>query len=443
MGSYLDNKSANPLANRVPWRRYTAPCYASIFLWVGFSQPLAQGTIDRAGFGTLLFGLVTAAVLSYALFYHVPAMLGWKTGYPLGVVGSSTFGATGGRLVPGLLMGVLQTAWFGVATFFGTSLTLSGLGMDARPGTLPFAVMAVVWGYALAYVGMKGIRLVAGIAVIVNVIALVAMLAIFFTAKEGLQFHSVEEPEPLLALGLLVQTVTAFFATAGAAAPEFGLHNRTAKDVVLGGIAGVFLPMIFAGALAMLTVTGARALNPAVQGYGYITACAALSASFPVRTDLLLAITCIPAAGVFAFIASNSFTVMLPGVRRLHSTMTCATVAIAFAITGIPGNLEAFITIAGALFAPICGAMAADFVQAAMKWPHTRPGVNYAGYGAWVLGFLVGILPVLSESETLQAAAQPAAVYSFIIGFVAYIVLGNVGLKPYRKRVRKRTTPHS
>jgi cytosine permease len=303
--------------------------------------------------------------------------------------------------------------------------------------------MAVVWGYALAYVGMKGIRLVAGIAVVVNVMALVTMLAIFFTAEEGLQFHSVEEPEPLLALGLLVQMVTAFFATAGAAAPEFGLHNRTAKDVVLGGIAGVFLPMIFAGALAMLTVTGARALNPAVQGYGYITACAALSASFPVGTDLLLAITCIPAAGVFAFIASNSFTVMLPGVRRLHSTMTCATVAIAFAITGIPDNLEAFITIAGALFAPICGAMAADFVQAVMKWPHTRPGVNYAGYGAWVLGFLVGILPVLSENETLQAAAQPAVVYSFIIGFVAYIVLGNVGLKPYRKRIRKRTSPRS
>jgi cytosine permease len=134
MGSYLDNKSANPLANRVSWHRYTAPCYASIFLWVGFSQPLAQGTIDRAGYATLLFGLVTAAVLSYALFYHVPAMLGWKTGYPLGVLGSSTFGATGGQLVPGLLMGVLQTAWFGVATFFGTSLTLSGLGMDARPG---------------------------------------------------------------------------------------------------------------------------------------------------------------------------------------------------------------------------------------------------------------------------------------------------------------------
>ncbi len=43
-----------------------------------------------------------------ALYYYVPAMLGMKSGCPLYVVGSSTFGAVGGYVMPGLLMGLLQ-----------------------------------------------------------------------------------------------------------------------------------------------------------------------------------------------------------------------------------------------------------------------------------------------------------------------------------------------
>ena len=49
--------------------------------------------------------LAVAGLLSYALYYYAPAMLGMKTGYPLYVVGSSTFGTTGGYVMPGLLMG--------------------------------------------------------------------------------------------------------------------------------------------------------------------------------------------------------------------------------------------------------------------------------------------------------------------------------------------------
>lgn len=443
MASYLANTTPFPPADRVPWYRYTAPCYAGIFLWVGFYQMLAQGTIDRAGMATLLPALVVAGVLSYALFYHVPAMLGWKTGYPLGVIGSSTFGSKGSRLVPGLLMGIVQTAWLGAATFFGAKLTLTGLGLSARPGTLPFAVVAVVWGCAMALAGMKGIRFVARLALISNVIVLLAVLAVFLMARDGLQFHRVGQPEPLPAFLLLVQMVTAFFATAGAAAPEFGLRSRSVRDVVLGGLAGVVLPIIYAGGLAILTVTGARALEPAMQDYGYVIAVESLRPSFGAWISLLLAVNCIPAGSFFALIACNNCTVVLPGVHRLRCVMAGAAAAIVFAATGLPENLLALITVSGALFAPICGAMAADYARAQMKWPRTRPGVNYAGYGAWVLGFLVAILPLLLENETLRIAAQPAAVYGFVTAFMAYILLSNIGLEPYRKRVRRRKGMHS
>jgi hypothetical protein len=47
--------------------------------------------------------------------------MGMRTGYPLYVVGSSTFGTQGGYVMPGLLMGVLQVGWMSVNAFVATT----------------------------------------------------------------------------------------------------------------------------------------------------------------------------------------------------------------------------------------------------------------------------------------------------------------------------------
>ena len=73
-----------------------------------------------------LLALLVAGLLSYALYYRVPAMLGMTTGFPLYVVGSSTFGTAGGYVMPGLLMGLLQIGWFAVGTFFSADYILRG-----------------------------------------------------------------------------------------------------------------------------------------------------------------------------------------------------------------------------------------------------------------------------------------------------------------------------
>ena len=50
-------------------------------------------------------------MICHFFFYMVPGMLGMKTGLPLYVVGTSTYGARGGLFMPGLLMGLLQFGW--------------------------------------------------------------------------------------------------------------------------------------------------------------------------------------------------------------------------------------------------------------------------------------------------------------------------------------------
>ena len=93
---YISKAVPNPSAKRAPWYVNTAPAYAGIFLWIGFYQSIAEGTVTRATAGLAVFALAVAGLLSYALYYYVPGMLGMKTGYPLYVVGSSTFGTKGG-----------------------------------------------------------------------------------------------------------------------------------------------------------------------------------------------------------------------------------------------------------------------------------------------------------------------------------------------------------
>src|SRR4029077_11253132 len=122
---------------------------------------MAENTINHASLGLCIVALAVAGMLSYGLFYYVPAMLGMQTGYPLYVVGSSTFGTTGGYAMPGLLMGLLQVGWFAVGTFFASTFVLKALNMDATPGTVPFIIVGVIWGYLMAWFGVMGIQYVA------------------------------------------------------------------------------------------------------------------------------------------------------------------------------------------------------------------------------------------------------------------------------------------
>ena len=70
-------------------------------------------------------------------------------------------------------------------------------------------------------------------------------------------------------------------------------------------------------------------------------------------------------------------------------------VTIILAVTKVASDLPSVFGIIGASFGPICGAMAADYLLAGKRWSGPRAGFNPAGWVAWALGFLVGILPNL------------------------------------------------
>jgi cytosine permease len=424
--AYISKATPNPASARAPWYKNTAPTYGGVFLWVVFYREIGVA-LDHAGPGVCLAALVLAGLISYGLFYYVPALMGMRTGYPLYVVGSSTFGTQGGYLMPGLLMGVLQVGWMSVNAFVATTFILTAFGSKAGPGSVPFGLIAAVWALGLGYVGAKGIQYVARFALYLNAVPLLMILVVFVKNAGGIGQYEPPHPNSYLGLTMLVQIVVGFFATAGAAGVDFGMSNRNEQDVRWGGLVGILLAILVAGGLPLLAVAGAHVLF-GVQDYHFDSAIAQ-TGSFAGIAFFLFAVASVAPMCFSSFIAGNSLATMIPGVARITSTMAGAVIAAILAMTGVAANLVGLFTIIGASFGPICGAMVADYLLSGKKWAGPRDGINFAGYGAWAVGFFIGILPFLPISDATKPYLQPAAVYSFVAGFVVYVILAKAGLQ--------------
>jgi cytosine permease len=423
---YVRASVPNPLTNRAPWYKNTAPSYAGVFLWVAFYLGLAGPTISQASLGVCLLALVVAGLLCFGLYYYVPAMLGMQTGRPLYVVGTSTFGTTGGYVMPGLLMGLLQLGWFAVATYFATDYIMESLHNQSK--TL-FVIIALLWAYLLAWIAIKGIAYVARVAQVLNWVPLIMILIVFWANKDGIASYQPPKDDALTGFLTMLGIVIGFFATAGAAGADFGMNNRSRKDIVWGGLVGIALAIVVAGGLPILSVGGFIGKTGTLN-FDYAAAIKSVGALSPI-IFLIFALASLAPTCFCTFIASNSFGTMLPKIPKTVSTLVGVTIGALLAVTGAAQHLIVFFQIVGASFGPICGAMAADYLLAGKKWSGPRLGINWAGYIAWAVGFLVGILDKLpGVPEGLVKADRPAVLWSFVVGFVVYYALSLAGLRP-------------
>jgi cytosine permease len=423
---YLKASVPNPPAQRAAWYKNTFPSYMGIFLWVGFYLQMAGTTISRASLGVCILGLAVAGLLCFALYYYAPGMLGMQTGRPLYIVGTAMFGTTGGYLMPGLLMGLLQIGWFAVTTSIATNFIMRGLDRDSR---VLQTLIALVWAYGLALVAIKGIRYVARLAEIFNWFPILMILAVFWANRHGIARYQPPQHDNWGGFVTILGIVIGFFATAGAAGADFGMNNRNRRDIVLGGLAGIAFAAVLAGGLTILSVAGHIATTPGPPDYDYSAAIASIGSLAPVMFFLFAAASVAPTC-FCTFIAANSFATMIPQVPRSVSTLVGVTFGATLAVAGVAQNLIGFFVIVGASFGPICGAIAADYILAGYKWSGPRQGINWAGYVAWASGFLVGILDhIPGVPASWVKADRPGVLFSFIVGFAVYFVLAKTGVR--------------
>ncbi|OHB69006.1 MAG: hypothetical protein A2V70_17705 [Planctomycetes bacterium RBG_13_63_9] len=498
---YITAARPVPQAQRTAWYKSTAQTYAGIMLWFVFWQDVPVGAGITAELGqyskfaggvlsnglvVALLGLILAALICHFLFYLVPGLLGMKTGLPLYIVGTSTYGVQGGFLMPGFLMGVLQFGWLGVNSFFAGILLCAP--WDKGAGTLEHAIVSIVWAVAAAFMGLKGIQYVARVATFLPLLPLVILLILFVqsvghlgsfdtaklvedgTAKtvevresefvqqrvpdtkplseekaegvttatysaewvevETTQSFTIKPALSALQVILLICTyVIGFFATAGAAGTDFGMNNRDARDVQFGGLVGITGATVFAGGLALLVVAGAHGGALGEDG-SVLRATKLMDVIAGKETSAvfmyLLAIAAFPPACFSSFIAANSFKTTLPKVNPFVSVGIGTLVAILLAVSGVAGNVIGMFQVIGAAFGPVCGAMAADYLLAGRKWAGPRAAFNPAGWISWIVGFIAGaadLIPGLAGNVPCPPLA------AFVVGFVLYVVLAKAGLE--------------
>ncbi|NLX94803.1 MAG: cytosine permease [Rhodopirellula sp.] len=456
---YIAAAQPVPQSNRVAWYKSTAQTYAGIMLWFVFWQdiPTGGGVSGGAlsqGLMIAFAGLVLAALLCHFLYYLVPGMLGLKTGLPLYIVGTSTYGATGGFLMPGYLMGVLQFGWLGVNAFFSAVLLCAPWvgGPEAALGTPAHAIVATVWAVLAAFMGLKGIQYVARVASFLPLIPFAILLILFFSTIGGLgsfdggslagnaRAAAGEGSASALTIwgvmAFLLTYIIGFFATAGAAGTDFGMNNRDSKDVQLGGMVGIAGATIFAGGLSLLIVAGACGLGK-IDDPTKLQTTTLMGNIMGTQTAsvfwYLLTIAAFPPACFSAFIAANSFKTTLPKVNPFISVGIGTLVSIILAVTGWAGDVVSVFSIIGASFGPVCGAMAADYLLSGKKWAGPRAGFNPAGWISWIAGFIVGAFnSVAALVEPLKEYATIVPVpplMAFVVGFVLYLILAKIGLQ--------------
>ena len=456
--SYIAGASPNSQANRAPWYKNIAPTYAGIFLWFVFWQDAVnapnQGGLLSCGIGWALLSLVIAALVCHFLFYMVPGMLGMRTGLPLYIIGTSTFGTQGGFILPGFLMGVLQFGWLGVNVYFSSMALGEFFGMEAS--SVGVKVIMVGWGILATIVGLKGIQYVAKVATYLPLIPLAILLLLLaktiggvgsFDSQVFIAMSAKAAPSAPTALGsfgvlaFMLTFVVGFFATAGAAGVDIASNGRNKGDVSMGGLVGVALATVVTAGISILIVAGtygspdlcAEAVKAAgkdgliLQTPGLLKV---IMGSSKGLIMFLLAIAALPPACFSSFIAANSFKTTLPNVNPFISVGIGAAVSILLALTGLAGQAIIVFKIIGASFGPICGAMLVEFLLNGGKWSGPRAGFNPAGWIAWAAGFVVGILPILHEKVSEQIPDMPAApVAAFVVGTVVYFVCAKLGMQ--------------
>lgn len=436
--SYLANAKPNPTSARAPWFKNTAPAYAGILLWFVFWTMVSSDNLVN-GLAVPIAAIVVGALVCHFFFYLSAGMFGMKTGLPLAVIGSSIFGEKGGIIMPGLLMGILQFGWVAV-NCIGASAVAPHFG-------IPAWAFIVVWGGAATFIGLKGIKYVAGISTYLPIIPLAVLLLLLGTTIShvgdfdpkiltSLPAKAAPEASNCSIFMAIVGAFVAFFATAGAAGVDFGTGSRNAKDVQMGGLVGVAGMMIFTAVIAVLAIAGAFG-NPevakqilATKGASGITAVGILDALFGEQTGkwifVALALAAFPSACFSSLIAANSFKTMLPKINSGVSVAVGGLAAILLAVC-LQSQANAIINvlnIIGVSFGPICGAIFVEYILCKGNWGGSREGFNPAGWLAWAIGFAVGILPNFGVCEIPMTP-----VVTFAIGAVVYFFAMVCGLK--------------
>jgi cytosine permease len=463
--NWLQAALGHPPVARRPWTWSLAPAYIGLFLWVVYFDQIPREALTRGSLGWAVFGCGVGAVLAFLMFYLPPALWGVETRWPLAVVATRTFGVSGVKWVPQLLLTLVQVVWLAVAIRYGTLLCLTGLKMIhladpdwlapsvgrgmVWPGRL-FAATSFVWVYFIALAGRYLMRVIAALmnvypAVVALILGGSMILALIgphgaapgghLTRGVGLRVLPATSLPPSAAAVVTVQMILGFFATAGLFAADWGAISRDRTETKKGGLVCVAFASWIVATLAIQTVAwtrlpGEAGASPLIRPLTFCSVIPTLYGEWVGGVVFLtLSLTALAPGCYAAFLIGTRLHELFPGRTRTRWTLTGALVAWLLLMFSERVTLFGVFTVVGALIAPVAGAIAADFLKSGGRWAGARSGVNRAGMAAWAVGVVVGLAPIVTDALCRSELRYrvPAVLFAYIAAFVTYYVLAAIG----------------
>lgn len=419
-----------PQDKRLPWYKSTAPALLSLFFYPFYLNAVLI-PLTIAGFKFGLLGLGVGCLLSY-LLYVVPAFWGMRTGYNAYILTTSSFGTKGAIVIPALLQVVVQIFYYSVKLYLFSYFILLFFGFDARVASPAYIAVAVALFIFSTYSGVKGIKPLAMVSTFIPpVMILLLMVAAFKSAPLAFSYQPLNL-QPGWGFLLMVDVVLSYAGAVSMAGADFGSYNCSLKDVFLGGGVGIFLAGIVAGILALVTTAGFNAasgnhftdMGLVLQNQGGFISYAVF---------FVFALSIIPSSIYSVFLYTNVLSTRVPGMSRLKGALICGIIGLLMAVTGIATDFRSILNFLGAAFSPVLGVVYAEYLLVHKgNWPGPFPGINWAGYAAWLPGFIIGILPnpLWNLLFGLKLVYAPVNLYAFLASFLCYAVFARLQRNP-------------
>lgn len=352
-------------------------------------------------------------------------------------------------------------------------------GLTLRAPVILFET--VCWGLFAAVMGTFAVRIVSAVMFTYPVFPALALGFALFWTLPGIGFARTEPatmpmPGADAALGaflVMVQIVGGFFVTSGLLAADWGVACRRARDVTLGGFVGITLAATVFAAITLAIVADtigpvpspepppkaspapsakttneerlAALLNtpaepaspprtPPPEAAGDRTLASALQygigGSLGGSLLLVFALGLLGPCAYAPYLIVRQVGAAFPRVPRLAIAIAAVVAAWPLVATGLALDLGTIFGLMGAVFGPIAGAIAADFLLGRGAWRGARSGWNLPGLAAWILGMPVGLLPMIGRWSGIASLenAQPATYLAFATGFFVFLGLATLGL---------------
>ena len=480
-GSSYYNEDLKP--SSVAERNWTT--YNITMLWVGMSicipsLSLASGLIGMGVSPWLSVLNVALGNIAILVPIQLNSNVGTKYGIPFPLFARLTFGSIGAQ-VPTLLRALTACGWTSVQAWVGGGAVGAIIGVFASKfadqnwimnipswgGMTPVMIGQFI-GYIIfilfigwvAYNGMDRIKFIQNWGGPILIVVMIALLAwSFLLVKDQTGFWEVmNQPndDALIAqnggwayvyLSGLMGNI-AFWATMALNIPDFSRYARSQKDQFWGQMLGMPIPMAFCAfvgayyAQASKMAFGEAMFDPTMVLYYLDNKIVVLISALGVVAATVT--TCV-AANVVA--PANGISNINP--KKITFKMgVVITILIAFFILQawwIFGSGAAYFTwmnAYGTILSPIAAILIADYwivkkqrvdVVDLFKGKEGRywygGGVNWAAIISWVAAFILPLLLYFGASGTFFTFVNSINyVWSFVIGFVLYIILMKTSL---------------